>query len=420
MPSRRAPLDSGGAPRGVVRLAFDRNLGILAWGKLTAGIAMWAHNLIAAILAFQVTGSATIVGLTSAAQFVPQILLTPWTGRAADRGDPVRQIMLGRLCSALGSGGVALYLWLVGAASADAVAIALVASSVLLGVGFAVGGPAMQSIVPSLVRADELPAAMVLNNLPMTVARSVGPLLGAFAVSEATAQVGFALAAAGHLLFLVGLFAMTPVPHAAPDAGTDYSMRAALRHVLSDRPLLLVLLGVGAVGFGSEPAATLVAPLAHGLEASDAVAGWLASAFGAGAGLGIAVLAVAGRRLSVDVTGTLGLSLMAVGFGVATLAQGTGTALAAFAVSGLGMTTALTGLSTLVLMRAPEQLRGRVMALWFLGFLGMRPIAASIEGLLADVLSASAALAVTAGVLLAMALVLRPRRVRSSSAPRLP
>ena len=94
----------------------------------------------------------------------------------------------------------------------------------------------------------------------------------------------------------------------------------------------------------------------------------------------------------------------------ATLAKGavTPVAVVGFVVTGLGFGWALTGLSTVVQERAPEELRGRIMALWLVGFLGSRPIAAAVLGGTADLVNVQAAFGVAAVVGLAVALWCRP------------
>jgi MFS family permease len=79
-----------------------------------------------------------------------------------------------------------------------------------------------------------------------------------------------------------------------------------------------------------------------------------------------------------------------------------------FAVAGLGFGWAMTGLSTVVQERAPEELRGRIMALWLVGFVGSRPIAAALLGGTADLVSVQAAFAVAAALSLVVALWCRP------------
>ena len=85
--------------------------------------------------------------------------------------------------------------------------------------------------------------------------------------------------------------------------------------------------------------------------------------------------------------------------------------MAGFAIAGLGFGWAMTGLSTLVQERAPAELRGRIMALWLVGFLGSRPIAAAVLGSTPDAFSVYTAFAVAAALCLVTVLLCRPSKL---------
>jgi MFS family permease len=137
----------------------------------------------------------------------------------------------------------------------------------------------------------------------------------------------------------------------------------------------------------------------------------MASAFGAGAA--VTALASGGlrRRVNLAHLAPLGLTVFAGGLGALALAPAPGWAVAATALAGAGMILAITSLTTQLQARLPEHLRGRVMALWMVAFIGSRPLAAAINGGVADVASARLALVVGVAVLLAGATVVRPRAV---------
>src|SRR4051794_2329720 len=73
------------------------------WGKLLWTAGVWVHSVVAAILAFEATGSALAVGFVTAAQFLPQLVFTPSAGARADGGDLGKQIVTGRIICAAGS-----------------------------------------------------------------------------------------------------------------------------------------------------------------------------------------------------------------------------------------------------------------------------------------------------------------------------
>lgn len=404
-----AETEIGQAPRGALRLLADPVFGGIFLGKLLASAGVWVHSIVAAIVVFDATGSALMVGLVSVAQFAPQLLLSPLSGTWADRGHAARQILMGRIMCVVGSGSLALWMWLIPNVGDAAVTTGVLAASLLVGLGFVVGGPAMQSIVPLLIRPGELGTAMALNTAPMTTARIAGPVLGAFVAAHLGPSAAFGIAAATHLVFVVLLLLITIPPGEPRRQGTDYSVRAALRHVRHDRPLLLLLLAVTAIGFGSEPSMTLAPAMADELGGGARLVGELSAGFGIGAALGLFLIATVNRRVRATMTSSMGLWLMVAGLVGVAVSPTVWLALVTFAVAGFGFSWSMTGLSTLIQERAPDELRGRIMAFWMVGFIGSRPIAAAVVGTSADVLTVRAAFVVTAVLLALVALMCRPR-----------
>lgn len=163
------------APRGALALMFDPVFGALFWGKMLSVVAVWTHSIIAAVVMYEATGSALMVGLVGVVQFGPQLILSPISGKWADTGNAGRQILLGRVLCMAGSGAVAIWLAAEPGLQGFSAALPVLLGSTLVGFGFVVGGPAMQSIVPDLIREGELSTAMALNSIPMTIGRILGP-----------------------------------------------------------------------------------------------------------------------------------------------------------------------------------------------------------------------------------------------------
>lgn len=398
-------------PRGAIGLMFDPVFGALFWGKIFSVVAVWTHGIVAAIVMYDATGSALMVGLVGVAQFGPQLILSPTSGKWADLGNPVRQILLGRVLCIAGSGFTAV--WLFGDSDLQGIAVAapVLIGSLLVGFGFVVGGPAMQSIVPNLIREGELSTAMALNSLPMTIGRIAGPATGAYLAAHLGSAAGFAVSAGLHLVFAIFLIAVRFPAPPERHADTDYRVRTALKYVWRDRPLLLALLGVTMVGFASDPSITLTPSLADELSGGAGLVGTLSASFGIGAAAGMVVLATMGGRLASAKVSSVGLTGLAAGSAILAFASVPWVAVAGFALAGLGFGLAMTGLATVVQERAPEALRGRIMALWLVGFLGSRPIAAAVLGGTADTVSVQAAFGVAAALCAVVAVACRPARL---------
>ncbi|MGW0160126.1 MFS transporter [Mycobacterium sp. NPDC003323] len=398
-------------PRGALRLMFDPVFGALFWGKIFSVVAVWTHSIIAAVVMYETTGSALMVGLVGVVQFAPQLILSPISGKWADTGNVTRQILLGRLLCIAGSGSIAAWMFAAPDMAGMSAAVPVLLGSTLVGFGFVVGGPAMQSIVPELIRDGELSTAMALNSIPMTIGRIAGPAAGAYLAAHFGAATGFAVAAVLHVVFAVFLVIVRFPARPERAAGTDYRVRAALRYVWRDRPLLLALVAVTTVGIAADPSITLAPSLADVLGGDTRLVGTLSAVFGIGAAVGMAALAVMGGRMPSARVSSIGLT--GLGLGCAVLAGSITPAIAVtgFALAGLGFGWALTGLSTVVQERAPAELRGRIMALWLVGFLGSRPIAAAVLGGTADAVNVQTAFAVAAVLTLGVAVLCRPARL---------
>ncbi|MCH9667944.1 MAG: MFS transporter [Actinomycetia bacterium] len=394
--------------RSALGLMFDPVFGALFWGKMFSVVAVWTHGIVAAIVMYEATRSALMVGLVGVVQFVPQLILSPTSGKWADIGNPARQILLGRVLCVAGSGSVAAWLFLEPGLQGMSAALPVLLGTTLVGFGFVVGGPAMQSIVPTLIRDGELPTAMALNSIPMTIGRILGPAAGAFLAANLGSAAGFAVSAGLHLVFAT-LLVIVHFP-APPQrrSGADYRVRAALKYVWADRPLLLALVAVAAVGFASDPSITLTPSMADDLGGGATLVGTLSAVFGIGAAVGMTVLALMRGRVASPRVSSIGLSGLGAGCAVLAVAAGPAVAMAGFALAGLGFGWAMTGLSTVVQERAPDELRGRIMALWLVGFLGSRPIAAALLGGTADIFGVQAGFAAAAVLTFAVTLWCRP------------
>lgn len=380
------------APRSAARLMVDPVFGTIMWGKLVASSGAWMHVVVAAIVIYDVTGSTLLVGMVSAVQFGPQLFLSLMSGSWADRGHAFTQIVLGRLLTAVASGGLGLWFLWQGPTGGHYGVIATLAASLLMGSGFAIAGPPLHSIVPSLIRPGELPVAMALNTAPLTFSVVLGPVIGAYAAAHLGAGAAFGAAGIINLLFVV-MFLVVRVPRQqAPSGSGDHSVRLALRHIWHDRPLFALLLGIAGIGFSAEPSLTLAPALVAERGGASSMVGALTGSFGAGAAISLLLFSLLGRWVSPAALMTAGLVLMATGLTVAGLVPSMATTLAGLACTGFGFTLALSSMSALVQERAPEHLRGRVMAVWTMAAMGSRPIAATIEGSIADLASVQAAM----------------------------
>lgn len=408
MPDTPPPL----AARRVPELLRDRTFGPFFIGQVVATMGVWIQNVAAAIVVWELTRSTTLVAAITIGQFAPQILLTPWSGARADRADRRRQLVAGTTITATGTGLLALWSagpGLVGTSGAYAVIL----GATVVGIGFAIGGPASQALLPSLVRRTELPTAIAISSVPMTVARALGPAVGALLVTTAGPTATFTVTTV--LQATYGLMMFRRAATASTATRRDTRILAAVAYVRRDRPVGYLLVGVTVVGLGVDPVITLAPAFADGLGGGGDLVGLIASAFGVGAILGFVVQPRLRRRLGIERTGTIGLVVLAAGLGPLALTTTATLAALTIIVAGAGMTLSLTAFTTGIQQRVPDALRGRVMALWSIAFLGSRPVAAALSGLLSDAFSEDFALLTATGIILLGAIVCRPSLTREAT-----
>lgn len=397
--------------RGALALTLDRRVGPVFAGRLLSSVGIWMQGIVTAVVTYEVTGSATAVGVVAGTAALPQLLLGPLAGRMADSGLAVPLIMLGRFFCLVGCAMLAWAFWDFADGSGRFGLVGIVAASAVIGLGFAVEAPATQAVLPRLVPPAELAPATVLNLMPLTLARAIGPLVGVSVATAMSPGWSFALSAGTQAVLIVVIWT-TPIPGGTLiEDGGSRSVAVAVRHVLADGPSWRLLIGIFAVSAGAEPAMTLAPPLAQHLGGGADLAGWLASSFGIGAAVALIFAGPVLCRVTLPCQICGGLVVMAAG--LATMAQSPPTTLTVVALvgTGLGMAVAMSSVSTALVDRSPEAIRGRVMALWLVGFLCARPVAGAGGGWLADQVSIAAAFAASSTLVAAGAWVCRPSRL---------
>jgi len=337
-------------------------------------------------------------------QFIPMLVLVPWTGSAADRFDR-RRLLLITQSVAVGLGiAIAALAW-GGLATTEVV--------ILFALGFGVisaySAPAQQALVTQLVSQEEIPSAVALNSMTFNLARAVGPALGALSVSQLGIPASFLINAGSYGLFVAALLVVRPAAQRLASR-EESRLRESLRLIRREPRLAVLLFIVMAVGFASDPVNTLSPAWAHEFGRRDTVAGFVIGAFGAGAVAAAFVVAgrVAGSRRRMVRT----LLLLAGGLIGLSLSPWLPLAFAFLFVAGVGYLASNTHATSRLQLEVEERQRGRIMALWSIAFLGLRPFASLADGAIAAAAGVRAAgLVLALPALAAAALVwVRSRR----------
>jgi MFS family permease len=358
-------------------------------------------------LLVHLTGSGLGVGIAAALQFLPMLLFGAMGGVLADRRDRRRLLMVTQTLMAI----PAVTLWLLTAGGV--VDVWMVYALILIrGTVNAIDNPARQSFVTEMVGPDLVVNAVSLNSVIVQTARIVGPALAGITIALTGVGTCFAINALSFAAMFIALRRMDPhLLHRekrAERAGGQ--IRAAVREVVR-RPELRIPLGmmvvIGTFSFNFQVLLPLLARFTwHGTAGTYAL---LTSAMGAGSVLGALASGARGR------TGPGLLTAAAVLFGVAQLLAAAAPSLvwqvAVLVPLGMASVTFAAGVNSSLQLSAGPELRGRVMALYSVVFLGSTPIGAPLVGWLAGaagpraglLLGGVAALATAAGARIAYA-----------------
>ena len=363
----------------------------------------WMQNVAEMWLLVHLTGSGLAVGTAAGLQFLPILLLGALGGVLVDRHDRRRLLMVTQTLMAA----PALALWLL--TVTGAVQVWMVYALILVrGLVNAVDNPARQSFVSEMVGADLVVNAVSLNSVIIHTARIVGPALAGIAIATAGVSTCFAINALSFAAMFVALRGMDAAAlHRAPRAERAAGqVRAAVREVLR-RPELRIPLGmmvvIGTLSFNFQVLLPLLASFTwHGTAATYAL---LTSAMGVGSVVG--ALASGARRR----TGPTLLAGAALLFGVAQLLAAVAPTLdwqvAALVPLGMASVTFAAGVNSSLQLESGPAMRGRVMALYSVVFLGSTPIGAPLVGWLAGVAGPRTGLLVGAAAAILAAVVAR-------------
>lgn len=400
-------MSSTSTPRGSLALLADRRFGPFFVASLVSNAGNWFQNVAAGIVVFALTGSSTLVGVVSILQFGSVLVLSPYAGALTDRIDRRTLLLAAQVVSAAGAAGLAAAVILLGVDGLPGVWPVFAATAVI-GLGYAFGLAAMQALVPALVPPADLEPAIALNSVTFNLARAIGPAIAGAVVATAGAGAAFAVNAASFVPLVVVLAVIRARP--VRRSSGDRSVRAGLRYVGAHPPMVRLLVATLVLGVASDPVNTLTPAIADRLGRGELFVGLQVAAFGTGAAVAALTMAGVRRRLGPRRAARAGLVTLGLGIVALGSAPTPTLALAALLVAGAGFLTAVTTLNADLQARVDEDVRGRVMALWGMAFLGSRPLAAVLDGALADLASPAVATAVVALPALVVAIVHDPER----------
>jgi MFS family permease len=367
-------------PRQMITSLRQRNYRLFFIGQLISVAGTWMQTVAQSFLVLGLTHSGTQLGLATAARFLPMFLFGPLGGVMADRLDKrrvlyVTQALSGLLAAAFAvlTGTHVIEMWMV-----YLLALALGGVNVF-------DNPARQSFISEMVSAEDLPNAVTLNSVSINMARIYGAALGGVIAATLGLALCFAANALSFVAVLVSLAAMRRADlfPARRVARSKRQVREGLRYVRSTPELLIPLVMIAVVGTLAWEFPVSLPLMARNIFHGGAGAyGVMASVMGVGAVIGGLISAARPRPR------TRALCVAAIGWGIAILAASAAPTLplelTALLFVGYGSITFNSLAKTTLQLAATPSMRGRVMALWALAWLGSTPIGGPIVGWVAQ------------------------------------
>jgi MFS family permease len=387
-----------------------RNYRLYFFGQVISASGTWMHAVALGLLVLsdQLHGNGFNVGLVTALQFLPMLLLGSWGGLIVDRVDKRRLLYVTQAVS----GVLAFALGLLVALDAVTMSeVYLIAT--LFGVVNLFDNPARQTFVSEMVGRDLMSNAISLNSVVMNSARVIGPAIGGILIYTVGLAACFLFNAASYVAVIIALFMMRPAElHQRPVvARAKGQVREGLRYVWSTRELrdpLLAMAVVGVFAFNFTTTLPLLATRTfHGGAGTYSV---LMAAMGLGAIFG-GLLVAHRSRPSTAMLSIIGLAFGAMLLGVAGAPTET-VAIVALVLMGVCSIAFIATANATIQLEADPAMRGRVMALYAIAFLGSTPIGAPLVGWIADITNPRVAIAVGGAATLAACIPLALRCVR--------
>jgi MFS family permease len=374
------------------------------WGSnAVSNIGTWMQTVAVGALVTARTGQASWTGLVAAAAFLPLAILSPIGGALADRHDRRRWLIGANLVSAALATLLAL-LSAAGRASPGTVTLVVFLS----GCTAAIAIPFQQALLPDLVPKEDLLAAVSLGSAQYNLGRVVGPALAGGLIAATSFTWAFAVNAASFFAVIVAL-AILDLPargHIDDDPGGLWTrIREGARAALAEPGCRSALLLIAVAGFLASPFIALIPAKAAevvggGAKSTASGTGALTTAQGVGAVLG--ALAVAPMALRYGRRRLLTFCLIATPVALMAYAAAGTLVLAVIALSIVGAMYigVLSGLGTVIQLRAPTQYRARILSLYTVALGSLYPLGALVQGVIADRLSLGVATAGAAAILI--------------------
>jgi MFS family permease len=379
-----------------------RDFRVLWFGAFTSTIGTWMQKVAQSWLILTITGasSAFYLGLDSFLGELPILLFTLIGGVVADRRDRRQLLLASQYVQMTAAFALAALVYF------DVVRIwHVLALSVMTGMAQAFGGPAYQSLLPSLVDKEHVPNAIAFNSIQFQLSRVLGSLLAGAAFAAFGMVVCFGLNGLSFVAVIVAILSLR-IRHVPPTSSTrmHHELQSGFAFVRAHHALIgLAVLGFATTFLGN-PLLTFLPVFTEGVFSGDVYEyTYLMAVAGGGAAVGALVVAWRGRFPHMGralLTVQLVFGVLMVVFALLRVFWMNAAVLFA---AGACMVMVSAMLSSLVQLNAPDAMRGRVMSIYMVAFRGGMPLGSLAGGWVATMTSTPSVLVINGVLLTAVA-----------------
>ena len=410
-------LSRGGEPppkadtRGLLaafRALRHRNFRLFFGGQLVSLIGTWMQTVAQAWLVLKLSDSSMMLGIVSFASYLPILLVALFAGVVVDHVDRRRLIIAAQMLLMLSAFVLAALTWM-GVVRVEHVIILAAFNGVVSSFDM----PGRQAFVVEMVGMEDLPNAIALNSMIFNGARTIGPAVAGLLIALVGTAMCFFLNGVSYLAVIWSLFAMRLPRRPAPKFGSEMltRLKEGLRYSWNHRPTL-TLLALCAMnsGFGIQYSVLMPVFARDILHGGARGYGFLMAAQGVGAVLGAVSLASrSGPPRALRQNLTAGLFCTALAIIVFGMSRWMPLSLAAQMLIGAGLINYMASTNTMLQLFVSDELRGRVMSIYTLSFIGMAPLGALEVGFVGERVSPEIAVVICGIISTACAIALLTR-----------
>lgn len=407
--------DRAFAPGTAAAALAHRTFRTVYFGAFASNIGTWMQNVVLGALAYDLTGSGVFVGVIIFAQLAPLLLLSMVGGMLADSIDRKKLLIALTVEQALFSGLLALVVL-----DADPSKVLLVSVTLAIGIGNALYAPAFSSVLPMLVPRVDMPGAISLNSVQMNASRVIGPVIGSFLFARFGASwvfLGNALSYAAIIAVLLRV--RLPGTRSSGTQGL-HRLLEGVRYARNDPVVWRCLVIIFTFSLLCLPFITQLPKIAgDSLDINPKSTGYgvLYAAFGLGAVVGALSIGTVFASASKPRLTRYGLVAFAVFLTVFGSLRVAAPAYPIVFCVGAMYFAVITSLATVLQQDLDDAVRGKVMALWIMGFGGTVPFGGLAGGVLMERFGITPVIVASAVAALGLALYARLDRPAESPAP---